>query len=245
MKNNKGFIAISLIYSFFLVFLVTLLMIMNSYVHNRVLLNSVKKDTQQYLESLKGFSDSTLQNRPYASREKVTIFGETFRVIEDKGTRLVLILDRSLKNDVRNNEIMPFVNNLRAPLKTYVRDEVDGDKVSMCLNRNTHGSYSGISLCSKTMYYRWEYSIVKYILNSWINQRTEKYKEMRENIIGGVNGVRIPEADEYDYIDASYRDEIWYMTQVGRNEIDVGNDIVRTYGEKRTIHPVIEVSKPT
>ncbi len=40
--NNKGFIAISLIYSFFLVFLITLLAVVSDYAHNRVLLNDVK-----------------------------------------------------------------------------------------------------------------------------------------------------------------------------------------------------------
>ncbi len=54
-NNNKGFIAISLIYSFFLVFLVTLLMISASYAKNRVLLNHEKQNIQEYLNDLPGF----------------------------------------------------------------------------------------------------------------------------------------------------------------------------------------------
>ena len=48
MKNNKGFIAISLIYSFFLVFLVTLLMIALNYAKNRIL----TEDEEETLEKL-------------------------------------------------------------------------------------------------------------------------------------------------------------------------------------------------
>ncbi len=55
MKNNKGFIAISLIYSFFLVFLMVLLAILTNYTQERILLNDVKKETQEYLNTIKDF----------------------------------------------------------------------------------------------------------------------------------------------------------------------------------------------
>lgn len=50
-NNNKGFIAISIIYSFFLVFLMTLVGILASYSHNRTILNNVKTTIQNNLES--------------------------------------------------------------------------------------------------------------------------------------------------------------------------------------------------
>lgn len=46
MKKKDGFIAISLIYSFFLVFLALLFSIAMDYSENRILLNDVKKETQ-------------------------------------------------------------------------------------------------------------------------------------------------------------------------------------------------------
>ncbi len=48
MKNKKGFIAISIIYSFFIVFLMLLTINMTSYAQNRILLGQVKKDMKKY-----------------------------------------------------------------------------------------------------------------------------------------------------------------------------------------------------
>lgn len=44
MKNKKGFIAISVIFSFFIVFLMLMMLILTSYAQNRILMNQVKKD---------------------------------------------------------------------------------------------------------------------------------------------------------------------------------------------------------
>ena len=44
MKKKNGFISISIIYSFFLVFMLLLVLIMASYVNNRTSLNIYKKD---------------------------------------------------------------------------------------------------------------------------------------------------------------------------------------------------------
>ena len=42
--SNKGFISISVIYSFFLVFLMLLLFIVNGYVNNRTLLKKIENE---------------------------------------------------------------------------------------------------------------------------------------------------------------------------------------------------------
>ena len=44
MKNNKGFIAISIIFSFFIVFLMLITLVISTYGQNRILMNQVKKD---------------------------------------------------------------------------------------------------------------------------------------------------------------------------------------------------------
>lgn len=44
MKNKKGFIAVSIIFSFFIVFLLLLTINLAAYAQNRILLNQVKKD---------------------------------------------------------------------------------------------------------------------------------------------------------------------------------------------------------
>ena len=55
MKNNKGFLSISVVYSFFIVFLALLLFIVSSYVNNRTLLSKVKDD-------IKGEAETILSN---------------------------------------------------------------------------------------------------------------------------------------------------------------------------------------
>lgn len=47
MKNNKGFISISVVYSFFMVFLILLLFIVNNLVSNRLLLNTIKDEIKE------------------------------------------------------------------------------------------------------------------------------------------------------------------------------------------------------
>ena len=52
MKNNKkGFISITVIYSFFLIFITIMLLIMYSYVHDRKMNNKIKSDIINYLKS--------------------------------------------------------------------------------------------------------------------------------------------------------------------------------------------------
>ena len=46
MKNNKGFMSVAIIYSFFLVFLTLILSIVTNYVSTRTLLNSIKKNVK-------------------------------------------------------------------------------------------------------------------------------------------------------------------------------------------------------
>ena len=51
MKNNKGFISTSIIFAFFITFLLLLVIIITSYAQNRILMNQVKKDIKSNLVS--------------------------------------------------------------------------------------------------------------------------------------------------------------------------------------------------
>lgn len=64
MKNNKGFLSISVVYSFFIVFLALLLFIVSSYINNRTLLNKVKNDIKEEAELVtnKSFVDFITQD---------------------------------------------------------------------------------------------------------------------------------------------------------------------------------------
>lgn len=61
MKKRKGFIATSLIYSFFLVFIAILVSIMANYTSTRVQLNRLKQDAKEELNKC------TVSSTPYCS----------------------------------------------------------------------------------------------------------------------------------------------------------------------------------
>lgn len=55
--NNKGFIATSLIYSFFLIFITLFLTIIADYLQNKVLLNTIEKGIKEDLNNSMGIQD--------------------------------------------------------------------------------------------------------------------------------------------------------------------------------------------
>ena len=57
MKKKNGFIATSLIYSFFLVFITLFLTIIADYLQNKVLLNTIENDIKEALNGTKNIAD--------------------------------------------------------------------------------------------------------------------------------------------------------------------------------------------
>lgn len=55
--NNKGFIATSLIYSFFLIFITIFLTIIADYLQNKVLLNTIEKSIKEDINNTMGIQD--------------------------------------------------------------------------------------------------------------------------------------------------------------------------------------------
>lgn len=58
MKNNKGFISTSIIFAFFITFLLLLVIIITSYAQNRILMNQVKKDIKSDLVSKYNYDEN-------------------------------------------------------------------------------------------------------------------------------------------------------------------------------------------
>ena len=99
MKNKKGFIATSMIYSFFLVFLMLMMTILVSSVNNRIFVSRINEDIKSELENQGSFIVDTLPVKNYSIGESVTLANETWQVIEDKGSQVVLVLSRALQKD--------------------------------------------------------------------------------------------------------------------------------------------------
>ena len=91
MKNKKGFIATSLIYSFFLVFLMLMVTILTSSVSNRVLVGRIKDDIRSEIDGQESFVTSTLEIKSYEIGEVVNFANEDWQVVQDKGMQVVLV----------------------------------------------------------------------------------------------------------------------------------------------------------
>lgn len=186
-KNNKGFIAISLIYSFFLVFLATLLMNAADYAQNRILLNDVKKETQKFLDSLAEFNPISIENKKYDVGDEITYAYETWQVLENNDDSIIVMLNRSL------NE-----TELSKALKAKGIDNTDtktGNKVLMCLNKIDTSKnlcqFSSGTFQSSLYYYT--NSIASHIVTYWYNNNatlqkaTSLNKIQRQGVIETVN----------------------------------------------------------
>lgn len=96
MNRKRGFMATSLIYSFFLVFLMLMMAILTDNANHRILLSSLKEDIRSSFQEEQGFVVDFLENRSYSTGEVVSFGNESWQVIRDTGSSLVLVLQRSL-----------------------------------------------------------------------------------------------------------------------------------------------------
>lgn len=95
-KKNGGFIATSLIYSFFLVFALLMAAILATASENRILVNAIKKDIYDNLEAKSAYLVSNLANKTYSVGEKISFAREDWLVVKDNGTTVTLIMNRGL-----------------------------------------------------------------------------------------------------------------------------------------------------
>lgn len=96
MINKKGFLATSMIYSFFLVFLMLMVTILAENVNNRVLVGRIKDDIREDIDGQESFVTDLLEAKNYLVGDTVNYAGEDWQVIQDKGTQVILILKRAL-----------------------------------------------------------------------------------------------------------------------------------------------------
>ena len=93
--NKKGFFAISLIYSFFIVFLALMAAMLAQSIRSRTLVGRVKEDIRTELEDARGLFVNGLSNG-YMIGDTVMLAGEEWMVINNNGNKYVLLLNRAL-----------------------------------------------------------------------------------------------------------------------------------------------------
>ena len=104
-KKNDGFIATSLIYSFFLVFALLMATILATASENRILVNAIKKDIYKNLEAKSAYLISSLEDRVYTVGESVSFAREDWLVVKDNNSTVTLILNRGLTLQELTNSV--------------------------------------------------------------------------------------------------------------------------------------------
>ena len=154
MKNKKGFIATSMIYSFFLVFLMLMVTILANSINNRILVGRIKEDIRSEIDAEASFAVDVLPSKNYAVSEVVRFAGEDWNVITDKGSTVVLVLNRALNKQEIVSAIREEGNN-----RIYGTCNDTDCQVRACFNANTTQT-AGEQYC-------WYYSGSSYRIPAW------------------------------------------------------------------------------
>lgn len=154
MKNKKGFIATSMIYSFFLVFLMLMVTILANSINNRILVGRIKEDIRSEIDAEASFAVDALPSKNYAVSEVVRFAGEDWNVITDKGSTVVLVLNRALNKQEIVSAIREEGNN-----RIYGTCNDTDCQVRACFNASTTQT-AGEQYC-------WYYSGSSYRIPAW------------------------------------------------------------------------------
>ena len=93
--NKKGFFAVSLIYSFFIVFLALMVMVLAQSVNSRILVSRVKEDIRDDISNTRDLFVSKIKDG-YMVGDTIFLAGEEWMVFHDQGDSYTLLLNRAL-----------------------------------------------------------------------------------------------------------------------------------------------------
>lgn len=182
MKKKNGFIAISLIYSFFLVFLMIMLANAMKNAQTRQLLKVLKDDIKSELNE-REFIITSLENRSFQIGENIDLVGDSWEVIKDNGNSVTLILKRSLNAEEITNAL-----NVDATDKKYFGTcNNTSCQVRMCMNQYSDNFCYATTNVENALYYNWDNSIAKKIVNHWFenNNNLQKICRLQYNELVG------------------------------------------------------------
>lgn len=267
MKKKNGFIAVSLIYSFFLIFLMVMLASATKSTQTRQLLRTFKDDLQSQLNE-EEFVKTTISQKAYAIDEEVNFVDETWQVIKDNNTSVVMILKRALTKDEITNALEVTENN-----SMYFQNSCNNSecKVKMCLNNFSVNQCYYVS-SSDYLYYNWNNSVAKTIVERWFEKNLNLQKACRLQYMEALGErrcqkdtlVRMNFSDGIQlnsgYIRIATHEEVagahnwitsipdtWTLTNYrrtdGRSSVYAFNGTYNTYDTVLKIRPVIEVKK--
>ena len=110
MKQKNGFIAVSMIYSFFLVFLMIVLASSAKNAQTRQLLRTIKEDVKEELNQKEFIVIHLPKEEEYQISQEIDFVGDIWQVVENKTDSVVLVLKREL--NTKANRILELVKIL-------------------------------------------------------------------------------------------------------------------------------------
>lgn len=181
MPKKKGFIAISLIYSFFLVFLMIMLSSAVKNTETRLMLKVMKDDIKASLNGENEFIVTTLPSKnpitgiDYKVGNEVNFVGESWLVIENKANSVVLVLKRALNRQEITSALEVEANN-----NDYFGGMCNDSscKVRMCMS-SYYSNFCFYESSSNYEYYTWNRSIGKKIVEGWFEKNVNLQKACR------------------------------------------------------------------
>lgn len=256
MKKKNGFIATSLIYSFFLLFLMIMLASTTKNAQNRELLRAMKNDIKEAL-STKKFVNLQIANKDYPKNSSLNFAGHTWQVIEDKpGTdtepgTVVLILNRTLTNEeIKSTSEIETTNT-----NFYGTCDEKSCQIKMCATEVKDG-YCYYS--TTTNDYSWNKSTAKKIVENWLSQ-DEKLKEIKDTKLvnmtfsDGIENtsgyVRLATSAEISDAGGTWQrstENSWSLSKInteGEATLAVLNGTPILATQALALRPVIEVKK--
>jgi len=181
MKKKNGFIAVSLIYSFFLVFLMIMLSASVKNAQTRLLLGTMKEDIKASLNQEEEFIVTTIPsknpqtNTDYKVGDEVNFVGELWLVVQNNASTVVLTLKRSLNKEeittaleVENTDSNYFAGNC-TDANCRVRICMTSYYDNLCYYQST----------SNYLYYTWENSVAKKVVENWFENNVNLQKACR------------------------------------------------------------------
>ncbi len=178
MPKKNGFIAVSVIYSFFLVFLMIMLANATKNAQTRSLLTTMKDDIKANLNMDSGFIVTNVPKKKendYQVGEEINLVGESWLVVENKTDTIVLILKRAL-----NNTEITEALGLEQTNTHYFNSACNETscKVRMCLTEYSN-NYCFVESSSNFYPYDWDNSIAKRIIENWLDNNANLQKICR------------------------------------------------------------------
>ncbi len=175
MKQKNGFIAVSMIYSFFLVFLMIVLASSAKNAQTRQLLRTIKEDVKEELNQKEFIVIHLPKEEEYQISQEIDFVGDIWQVVENKTDSVVLVLKRELNTKEILESLEAEMDN-----ETFFGEMCNESfcYVKMCTSKFS-SKFCYYENQSNYLNYQWNNSIIKYVLERWLEKNVNLQKICR------------------------------------------------------------------